>query len=103
MCFSPISCVCSIETTRSRKMRTEPIGGESTNRRRSDGHAAQRKQATSMGVGPERGPQVRRARRETRSEPLAYEARHRAREGGRVPRGYEQAAVSVLYDVPEDL
>ena len=103
MCFSPISCVCSIETTRSRNMRTWPIGGESTNRRRSDGHAAQREHAPRVGVGPERGPQARRARREARSESVAHEARHRAREGGRVSRRHEETAVPVLDDVREAL
>ena len=69
MCFSPISCVCSIETTRSRNMRTWPIRAASLPTARSDRHAAEREDAPRVVVGSERGPEARRAGREARPEP----------------------------------
>src|SRR5271169_282080 len=96
MCRSPISCVCSIETTRSRNMRTEPIA-----RRISYVDPAGRKDPPRVRVRREDRAAKRSAGREPGPEPLAHEPGHGCAEGARVARRHEEAAPAVLDDSGE--
>src|SRR5450759_3112483 len=93
MCFSPISCVCSIETTRSRNMRTEPI-----ERRISYVDSAGRKNPPGVSVGREDRAAMRSAGRKSGPEPLSHEPDHGRGEGARVARRHEEAAPAFLDD-----
>src|ERR1019366_1164111 len=81
MCLSPISCVCSIETTRSRNMRTDPIA-----RRISYVDSAGRKNPSGVRVGREDRAAMRVAGRKPGPEPLPHEPDHGRGEGGHVAR-----------------
>src|ERR1017187_929859 len=92
-CFSPISCVCSIETTRSRNMRTEPIA-----RRISYVDSTGREDPPGVRLGREDRATMRRTGRETGSQPFPHEPDHRRGEGARIAGRHEEAAPAVLDD-----
>src|ERR1039457_3443052 len=92
-CFSPISCVCSIETTRSRNMRTEPIA-----RRISYVDSAGRKDPSGVRVVHEDRAAMPGPGRKPGPEPLSHEPDHGRGEGARVARWHGEATPAFLDD-----